>query len=132
MRSPYLPREPLGWPLLPVPDATGTLQWPTLDVSVRQTIRSILMTRPGEWLLARDNGVGLADYLQQPNTAVTRRRLRDVILREITRLERRIKLDSVVVAPAGERGEEITITVSYRIKRTATPGTMSVTLSLEA
>jgi Bacteriophage baseplate protein W len=129
-RSPFLPREPLGWPLLPVPDAAGTLRWPDLDQSVRQTIRAILMTRPGEWLLARAEGVGLADYLHAPNTAVTRRRLSHAIAAALGRLETRIKLDAIEVAPTGAREDEIAIRIAYRIKRTGAPGSVSVTMSV--
>lgn len=128
MTNPFLPGLPIGYPLLPVPDANGALQWPSLDRSVRDTIRSILMTRPGEWLLARGRGVGLADYLTQPNSADTRRRLRDAITREITLLEKRIKLDAVELAAAGTHAEEIQITIRYRIRRTGAPGAVSVAM----
>lgn len=126
--NPFLPGQPIGFPLLPVPDASGTLRWPTLDRSVRDTIRAILMTRQGEWLLARKRGVGLADYLHQPNSAETRRKLHESIVQEVRLLEKRIKLDAVELAPAGERGEEIAITIRYRIKRSGAPGTVSVAL----
>jgi phage baseplate assembly protein W len=128
MQNPFLPGLPIGFPLLPVPDATGTLRWPSLDQAVRQTIRAILMTRPGEWLLQRQRGVGLGTYLQQPNGAETRRRLREAITREVGLMETRIKLDAVELVPSGERGEEITITIRYRIKRSGAPGTVSVTI----
>ena len=126
--NPFLPGQPIGFPLLPVPDASGTLRWPTLDRSVRDTIRAILMTRKGEWLLAKKRGVGLADYLHQPNSAETRRKLHESIVQEVGLLEKRIKLDAVELAAAGERGEEIAITIRYRIKRSGTPGTVSVAL----
>ena len=103
--SPFIPGHPIGFPLLPVPDETGTLRWPTLDESVRQTIRAILMTRKGELILARTAGVGLADYLHQPNTAITRTRLREAIVQQLIRLEGRIELDGVELGEAGENGE---------------------------
>ncbi|WP_138469271.1 GPW/gp25 family protein [Poseidonocella sp. HB161398] len=128
--SPFLPREPIGWPLLPVPDETGSLRWPGLDLSVRQTIRAILMTRRGELLLARDRGVGLADYLHRPNSADTRRELRERIIAAIGAMEPRVRLDAVDLAPAGDRGEELTITITYSIRRTGSPGAVSVTMKL--
>jgi len=128
MTSPFLPGLPIGFPLLGAPDANGALHWPTLDASVRQTIRSILMTRPGEWLLARDRGVGLADYLAEGNTPELRRRLREAIQREIGLLEKRVKLDAVELEPAGTHAEEIRITIRYRIRRTGAPGAVSVAM----
>ena len=95
---------------------------------MRQTIRAILMTRPGEWLLEPSRGVGLADYLHQPNGAETRRRLREAILREVGLLETRIRLDAVELEPAGERGEEIAITLRYRFRRSGAGDMVSVTI----
>ena len=43
--------EPLGWPLLPVPDANGQLHYPGLAQSVREQIQVLLSTRPGEQLI---------------------------------------------------------------------------------
>jgi uncharacterized protein len=129
-RAPHLPAEPLGWPLLPLPDASGRLLWPSLETSVRQTIRAILMTRPGELILARQRGVGLADYLHEPNSAMTRRRLRDAILAEITAMETRIRLDAVEIVASGDREEEITVTIRYRIRRTGAAGSVTASMRL--
>ncbi len=130
MTSPFLPGFPIGFPLLASPDDNGAWQWPSLDQSVRDTIRAILMTRPGEWLLHRRRGVGLVDFLQHPNTAETRKNLRDLITREVGLLETRIKLDGVDVVPSGERENEITITLRYRIMRTGTATTQTVSMNL--
>ena len=128
--SPFLPGHPIGFPLLAVPDESGTLRWPTVDASVRETIRALLMTRKGELILARSTGVGLADYLHRPNSAITRQQLRDAIIAELGRHEKRVKLDAVELAEAGDRGEELAITITYRIKRTGTIGSVALTMKL--
>lgn len=128
--APHLPRYPIGFPLLTKPDANGTWAWPSLDQSVRDSLRAILMTRPGEWLLHRQRGVGLVDFLQRPNTVETRKDLRDRIQKEVSLLEKRITLDGVDVLPSGERDNEITITLRYRILRTGVAGSQTVTMTL--
>jgi phage baseplate assembly protein W len=128
--SPHLPRHPIGFPLLTGPDETGTWAWPGLEQSVRDSLRAILMTRPGEWLLHRQRGVGLVDYLQRPNTVETRKDLRDRIQQEVGLLEKRITLDAVDLRATGERENEITITLRYRILRTGRAETQTVTLTL--
>ncbi|MEM6846488.1 MAG: GPW/gp25 family protein [Pseudomonadota bacterium] len=127
---PGLPGLPIGFPLLPVPDEMGRLRWPTLDQSVRDTIRALLLTEPGELLLARSTGVGLARYLHRPNTLAERRELRDAIVAEITEHEPRVTLDAVELSPGGERGETLLIDIRYRILRTGTPGQLALTLKL--
>ena len=51
----WLPPEPLSFPLLPLP-AAGSLAFPALAVGVREMIRVILLTRPGELLLHPELG----------------------------------------------------------------------------
>ncbi|MFT5864943.1 MAG: phage baseplate assembly protein W [Ascidiaceihabitans sp.] len=130
MTSPLFPGHPIGFPLLATPDDTGTWRWPNLEQSVRDTLRAILMTRPGEWLLHRGRGVGLVEFLHQPNTAETRKNMHDLIRREIGLLEKRIRLDGVDIIPTGERENEIAITLRYRILRTGTAATQTVSMNL--
>ncbi|MHB9006438.1 MAG: GPW/gp25 family protein, partial [Limisphaerales bacterium] len=84
------PAPPLGWPLLPLPDEGGHLRWPTLEQSVAQQIRVVLQTRPGEQLMRPDWGAGLENFLHEPNTLTTHRRLRDLVASSLGRWERRL------------------------------------------
>ena len=68
--NPARPSLPIGWPLMPVPDETGSLTWLDLDRSVRETIKSLLITRPGERLLHRNLGAALQEWLPE-NAGVT-------------------------------------------------------------
>ena len=126
--SRFLPAHPVGWPLLAAPDETGALSWPGLETSVRQAIRCILMTRKGEWLLARQSGAGLADYVHKPNTPAMRQLIRENVMREIMALESRIELDGIDVGEAGENGDEIAISIAYRIKRTGSADVVAVSM----
>ena len=85
---------PIGWPLLPLPDEDGRLGYPDLAESVRQTIRAILSTRPGEQLMRPDFGAGLELLLHEPNSIATRRRIRELVQSSLERWERRILLDA--------------------------------------
>ena len=99
----HLPPAPLGWPLLPVP-RDGSLDYPELDDSVRQMIRIILLTRPGELLLHPEFGVGLEHFLHEPEHVTTRRRIRRMRSRAgLERFEPRIALDRIEVEPDPER-----------------------------
>src|SRR5688572_27934148 len=80
-----LPRPWLGWPLLPLPDEAGALSWPLLEDSLRQLIRVLLSTRPGEQLMRPDFGAGLELLLHEPNNLATRRRIRDAVQESLSR-----------------------------------------------
>ena len=94
---PAVPPRPVTWPLLAVPDEHGHLAFPGLDDSVRQMIRVILLTRPGEQLMRPQFGAGLARFVHEPNTVETRRGLRDVIGAALAAWEPRIAVESVTV-----------------------------------
>src|SRR6185369_469699 len=94
--STFLP-VPIGWPLLPLPDANGTLNYPALEEGVRQMIQVILQTRPGEQLMRPGFGAGLEDFIHEQNTITTRRRMMDVITQSLKRWEPRIITNRVDV-----------------------------------
>ena len=130
LRNPARPALPIGWPLMPVPDETGSLHWPDLDRSVRETIRSLLVTRPGERLLQRNLGAALQEFVHQPNTLVTRRRMHDRIAETLVRHEPRIALDQITVEPDGAHEERVRITLQYRIRMTGQPAALALSIGL--
>ena len=131
MADQSLPGPLIGWPLLPLPDAEGRLQFPSLEVSVRQMIQVVLRTRPGEQLMRPTFGAGIENFLHEPNTLVTRRRIRDLVREALERWERRIVLDRVDVAEVPGQPTHIRVEVAYRLRRTGTPQRLGLTMELE-
>ena len=126
------PSSPLiGWPLLPLPDEHGALAWPDLAASVRQAIRVILATRPGEQLMRPEFGGGLDRLLHEPNNVATRRAMRDLVQRALTRWEPRILLDSVEVWELPGQPAQVRVEIGYRLARTGAPAAMKVNVQLE-
>jgi uncharacterized protein len=124
-------RPLIGWPLLPVPDEHGLLPYPTLETSVRESIRVILSTRPGEQLMRPDFGAGLDRLLHEPNTLATRRAIRDLVQASLTRWERRILLDRVEVWEVSGEPSHVSVEIDYRLARTGAAATMNLTVQLE-
>lgn len=124
-------RPLLGWPLLPLPDEHGSLAWPDLAQSVREGIRIILSTRPGEQLMRPEYGGGLERLLHAPNTVATRREMRDLVSESLTRWERRILLDAVEVWEVPDQPGEVRVEIAYRLARNGASGAMNVTVQLE-
>jgi uncharacterized protein len=124
-------RPLLGWPYLPLPDEQGIIDWPSLEQSVRDAIRIILSTRPGEQLMRADFGAGLDRILHEPNILATRRQIRDLVQNALTRWERRILLDAVEVWEVPDQPSHVRVEIAYRLARNGAPGAMNVTLQLE-
>jgi phage baseplate assembly protein W len=123
---------PLGWPLLPLPDETGQLHWPTLEQSVAQQIRVLLQTRPGEQLMRPAFGAGLENFLHQPNTVTTHRRIRDLVTSNLARGEPRIVVDDIAVNTPPDHPGQIRIEIAYRLRRTGAAQRLGLTLDLGA
>jgi phage baseplate assembly protein W len=122
----------IGWPLFALPDEHGRLGYPDLADSVRQLIRIILSTRPGEQLMRPDFGAGLELLLHEPNTLATRRQIRDRVQGALERWERRILLDRVEVWEVETEPTHVRVEIAYRLARNGTPGALGLTVQLEA
>ena len=130
--APNLTQLSIGWPLLPLPDENGRLVYPSLADSVRQRMRAILMTRPGEQLMRPEFGGGLEAYLHDPNTMMTRRRIRDAVHTSIEQWEPRIRLDAVAVDEVEDRPSHVRVESAYRLRTTGEAGRLGLTLELGA
>lgn len=122
----------IGWPLLGIPDEHGQLNYPSLAESVRQLIRIVLSTKPGEQLMRPDFGAGLELLLHEPNTLATRRQVRERVQGALERWERRILLDRVEVWEVEDQPTHIRVEIAYRLARTGEPGALGLTMQLES
>jgi uncharacterized protein len=122
---------PIGWPLLPLPDASGQLNFPTLEQSVRQSIQVILRTRSGEQLMRPDFGAGLQNYLNQANTMTTRRRIHDGIMEALTQWEPRIQIDRLDILEVPDYPSRLRVELVYRITRTGRAQQLGLTMDVQ-
>jgi phage baseplate assembly protein W len=80
---------------------------------VRQSIRLLLETEPGERLMRPSFGGGLRRYLMKPNTAATRALIQREVELALASWEPRIKTETVEVSP-GDDPAMVLIQISYR------------------
>ncbi len=128
--------DPLGWPLLPVPDANGQLHYPGLAQSVREQIQVLLSTRPGEQLMHPGFGAGLENLLTEPNTVATRSRIQELVGDALKRWEDRIVVDGIAVDPVSDAAtgvaDGVRVEIAYRLLRSGAPARVGLTLVMEA
>lgn len=77
-------------------------------------------------------GAGLENFLQEPNTLLTRKRIHDLIVGALNRWEPRILVDRVEVEEVPNQPSHVRIEVWYRLRRTGTAQTLGLTMQLEA
>ena len=120
-------KDPVSWPLLPYPQG-GVMEWPSLDRSVRDAIRIIVMTRPGEQLMRPRFGAGLQNFLDDGNTLATRRRIQAALVENLQNYEKRAAFDRVDVDPVDGSPAELHVQIHYRLLRTGVAQQVGLTL----
>ena len=81
----------------PGPGPEGRVMWSSGPENVRESIRVILGTEPGERVMLAAFGAGLRRFLFEANTVAARRLIQDRIIESLSRWEPRIRLESVIV-----------------------------------
>ena len=120
------PRDPakaflgVGWAFPLAFDGAGSPGVAAYEEDVRQAIRIILGTNPGERLMRSSFGAGLDDFLFAPITAGTRERLRTRVRDALIDWEPRIDVLEVTVVVAGPVRNRLDITIRYRVRATNT------------
>lgn len=129
MRRQNLFGQGLAFP--PRVGADGRLSWSAGEANVRESIRLILLTEPGERLLREDFGCGLRRFLFEPNTVTTRQLIRERITKAIGRWEPRVTVDDVTVEPDAADPRLVSVNILFRLVATQAAGRLGLTLQLE-
>ncbi|MCB0106636.1 MAG: GPW/gp25 family protein [Caldilineaceae bacterium] len=111
--------------------ADGRLAWSVGEANVRESIRLILLTEPGERLMRESFGCGLRRFLFEPNTLATRQLIQERIVRALERWEPRVRVDSVQVDANAADERMIEIGITYRLIATQVIERLTLTLQLE-
>ena len=96
-------------------NAESRTAWSEGADNIRESIRIILSTEPGERLMLPAFGVGLGRFLFEPNTVTTHRRIEEAVLQSLARWERRIKVDEVGVEADPEDAQSALLTLRYTL-----------------
>jgi uncharacterized protein len=115
--------------MTPAP-GTRTMQWRGGPEKVRESIRIILETEPGERLMRPRFGAGLRRFLMEPNNVATRTLIHREVVAALDAWEPRISVAEVVVAPGGDPSL-IDITIRYEHVRDGSSGLLVYPFYLE-
>ena len=111
--------------------ADGRLAWTTGEQNVRESIRLILLTSPGERLMREQFGCGIRQFLFEPNTVTTRQLLRDRIIQAISRWEPRAAVQEVTVEAVPDNPRQAAVTISFRLVATQALESQELTLEFQ-
>lgn len=109
----------VGWAFPVAADPAGDAALAAYEEDVRQAIRIVLATDPGERVMRPDFGSGLGALVFEPLTAGTAALVRHRVEEALVRWEPRIDSVQVAVTPDPPQGR-LLVQVDYRIRATNT------------
>ncbi|GGM96384.1 GPW/gp25 family protein [Streptomyces fuscichromogenes] len=101
------------------------------ETNVRESVVTILRTRPGERVERPDFGCGLDRYLFEPNTVATLRLIVEDVQRAVTRWEPRIRLEDVTADVNATDPRDVDLTLVYTLIATGDRERLRMTLGAE-
>jgi len=93
----------------------GRVSWSSAAQNVRECIRVILLTDPGERVMLREFGGGLKRLLFMPNVVSTHRMIEEAITQSLGRWEPRVRVDDVRVEADAEDELAAIATIRYTL-----------------
>lgn len=98
--------------------------------NVRECVRIILTTEPGERPARPQFGAGLGRFLGEPNAPSTWRLIRDRVERALADWEPRVRVESVEVGADPRDPGGATVTITYRLVATGDRAGVALTVPL--
>lgn len=120
----------LGFP--PRLGPASRLAWSAGPDNIRESIRIILTTEPGERVMLPAFGAGLRRFLFEPNTVTTHRRIEEAVVQSLDRWERRIRLGEVRVEADDQDPRAALVTVRYSLVSNRTSDQIQLRVQLGA
>lgn len=120
----------LSWPLLAGIDENGRMNWSRDDLSIREAMLNILLTRPGERLQRPSFGGGLLNFVHQPNNETTRHLIASVTRKSLEQWEPRVEIEEVQVQTSPTSVSDVHVNIRYRLRHTQRPAELGLTLDL--
>jgi phage baseplate assembly protein W len=122
LRKDFLGR---GWAFpVRLDPVTGQVEMAAYEDDIRQAIRIILETAPGERVMRPAFGCGIHELVFEALDNATLHRVRGLVNDALVRFEPRIDVISVDVDPAAAVDGQLLIELEYRVRRTNQVGNL--------
>jgi len=106
----------MGFP--PRVDPGGRIVWSEGEENIRESMRVILMTEPGERLRLPQFGAGLGRFLFEPNIVATHALIKERIGEALKRWEPRIRVEDIVVSADRADPQAAIAVITFRLVAT--------------
>jgi phage baseplate assembly protein W len=107
-----------GWAFPPRLDAAGRIAEAAYEDDVREAIRIVLSTSPGERVMRPDFGAGLERFVFEPVNPATVTQVETAVRDALVAWEPRIDVLETRVTPEGTPPAVLLVDVQYRVRAT--------------
>lgn len=114
----------VGWAFPPCIEADGAVSLVAYEEDIRQSIRIILGTNPGERVMRPEFGAGLNAFLFESVSFSTMQRVKQRVQEALIDWEPRIDVEEVRVQNDRSEPGKLTINIEYRVRATNTRGNL--------
>jgi phage baseplate assembly protein W len=128
MKAAQLYGQGMAFPPRVQPD--GSIAWSSGEDNIREAIRIVLMTEPGERLNLPSFGAGLGRFLFEPNTASTHTLIAERIQTALQRWEPRVRVEAVEVRADASDPQAAIATLTYRLVATQAQERVALSVSV--
>ena|SRR3989442_585126 len=108
----------VGWAFPPQVDADGTIAEAVYEEDIRQAIRIVLGTNPGERVMRPDFGAGLNAFVFEPVSTTTMALIQTRVQEALIAWEPRIDVEQVKVTTDSNERYKLLIDITYRVRAT--------------
>ena len=109
-----------GWQFPVAVDTTGKIALSEYEQDIRESIRLILLTAPGERVMRPDFGAGLHTFVFASMSATTLGAIQAAVQKALIQWEPRIQVLAVHVTPERSDIGKVLIDIDYRVRATNT------------
>lgn len=110
-----------------------TINWQDSDTkeAIKQNLRVMVLTNPGEYQHDINYGVGIRKYLFEPNTLALKEAIRNRVLDQARRYMPYISVSSVTFDESEQNINYLSIQISYYIRETTVLQTFDLFISAD-
>lgn len=114
-----------GWAMpVDIDPYTGLVATAEYEEDIRQSIRIILETAPGERVMRQNFGCGIYDLVFEAVDTTTLQRIRSEVDEALRRYEARIDVLGITIDEAATSEGKLLVEVEYRVRRTNQVGNL--------
>lgn len=114
-----------GWAMpVQIDPRSGRVATAAYEEDIRQSIRIILETTPGERVMRPNFGCGIHELVFEAIDSTALQRIRSVVEEGLRRCEARIDVMEVTVSEADTTQGKLLVEIAYRVRRTNQVGNL--------